>query len=100
MKALKTMSSKELKQVIDQAQTLLTERQEREKAELKEKMAAMAAEAGLNLRELMNDGRGRSSSNGEVKYRHPRNPELTWSGRGRRPNWMSGARNIERFRVS
>lgn len=99
MKSLKTMSSKELRQVIEQAQALLDERADREKAELKEKMAAMAAEAGLNLTDLIGGGRGRRAS-GEVKYRHPRNPELTWSGRGRRPNWLSGARNIERFRVA
>lgn len=25
------------------------------------------------------------------KYRHPENPELVWSGRGNRPNWVKEA---------
>ncbi len=27
----------------------------------------------------------------EAKYRNPENPEQTWSGRGRRPQWVHGA---------
>jgi DNA-binding protein H-NS len=26
-----------------------------------------------------------------VKYRHPENSELTWSGRGKQPGWLSAA---------
>lgn len=29
-----------------------------------------------------------------VKYRHPENPELTWSGRGREPKWLAEAREV------
>jgi len=25
------------------------------------------------------------------KYRHPENPEMTWTGRGRQPDWMKDA---------
>lgn len=28
-----------------------------------------------------------------IKYRHPDNPELTWSGRGREPKWLEQARD-------
>lgn len=28
-----------------------------------------------------------------VKYRHPRNPQMTWCGKGRRPLWMNRALN-------
>lgn len=30
-----------------------------------------------------------------VKYRHPENPELTWSGRGKQPGWLRAA--LERY---
>lgn len=33
----------------------------------------------------------RASSPPAPKYRHPENPELTWSGRGRRPGWIRDA---------
>lgn len=26
-----------------------------------------------------------------IKYRHPDNPDLVWSGRGKRPNWLNAA---------
>lgn len=35
----------------------------------------------------------------EIKYRHPTKPELTWTGRGRRPAWLATRKNIEKFRV-
>lgn len=101
MKNLKAMSSKELRKLIAEAEDQLALRETAEKNQLKERMAAMAAEAGLNLRELLGDHmKGRRRKHMEIKYRHPRHPELTWTGRGRRPNWMNGARNIERFRVA
>lgn len=30
-------------------------------------------------------------SKAEPKYRHPENPDLTWSGRGRKPGWIAEA---------
>jgi DNA-binding protein H-NS len=27
----------------------------------------------------------------ELKYRHPENPELTWTGRNRKLDWITGA---------
>jgi DNA-binding protein H-NS len=101
MKSLKTMSIKELRKLIADAQQQLSDREAAEKVQLKERMAAMAAEAGLNLRDLIGEGaKTRRSKMVEIKYQHPRHPELTWTGRGRRPNWLNGARNIERFRVA
>ena len=29
-----------------------------------------------------------STSKVKVKYRHPENPELEWTGRGRKPKWV------------
>jgi DNA-binding protein H-NS len=28
----------------------------------------------------------------KIKYRHPENPELTWTGRGKEPKWLIEAR--------
>ena len=60
-----------------------------------EEAKRVAAEAGFSLQDLLGNGgskgRGKSanqSNDQEAKYRHPENPELTWSGRGRQPNWI------------
>lgn len=33
------------------------------------------------------------------KYRHPDDPEKTWTGRGKRPNWLSGVEDLEPYRI-
>ena len=43
---------------------------------------------GFSLAELVGiepKGRRRPST---AKYRHPKNTDLTWSGRGRKPKWF------------
>ena len=82
-----------LKDLIDLQQRVavaIVERQQTERADLKSKIAALAAEAGLSLDEVLGLRRGRSGSKAPVapKYRNPENPEETWSGRGRKPNWL------------
>ena len=46
--------------------------------------------ARLRTRELM-DGRKKGKGTVAVKYRDPKNPENTWTGRGRMPRWMAAA---------
>ena len=68
------------------------EKQGAERAELKQKMADMAKEAGFDMRELF-DGRMGKGKRGKVaiKYRDPSNSANTWTGRGRMPRWMTAA---------
>lgn len=56
----------------------------------KDAMAAVekaAADHGFTLKELLSDKKD-TKSKATAKYRHPENPELTWSGRGRKPKWF------------
>lgn len=59
----------------------------------KEALAAAekaAKESGFSLEELLGKkAKGRSAGTAPAKYRHPENPDMTWSGRGRRPRWVS-----------
>ena len=61
----------------------------------KEAMAALertARELGFNLNELTSPssrGRRGGAGEGQAKYAHPENPSQTWSGRGRRPRWVT-----------
>lgn len=52
----------------------------------------VARQHGFNLNDLTGKpGRAprRTSAPGEAKYAHPDDASLTWSGRGRRPRWVT-----------
>lgn len=54
---------------------------------------AAAREAGYSLSELMG-GAQKAKGKGKVnppKYRHPENPDITWTGKGRQPAWIKDA---------
>jgi DNA-binding protein H-NS len=80
------MSAKELTDHIARAQKALAGAKERERAELKNKIATLAENAGFSMGELFGGrGRGRPAA---VKYMNPDNRSETWTGRGRKPNWL------------
>ncbi|WP_111657810.1 H-NS family nucleoid-associated regulatory protein [Isoalcanivorax indicus] len=91
---LAPLSIKELEQLIADANTLI----ERKKAEsirnAKAKVEKIAADAGVSIEELLGLTTGASGAGGKVrkpaavKFRHPQNESLTWTGRGKRPNWL------------
>ncbi len=60
-----------------------------EKAEIKRKLSDLATKNGFSLEELY--GKSRSKKPSEVKFRHPKDPSLTWTGRGRKPSWLNEA---------
>ncbi|MEO1679948.1 MAG: H-NS histone family protein [Pseudomonadota bacterium] len=60
----------------------------------KEAMAAAEAaakKAGYKLSELLESTKPPKKSPQPAKYRHPENPSVTWSGRGRQPTWFKEA---------
>jgi DNA-binding protein H-NS len=87
---IEKMSYSELRQMETRIARLIIQRRDQERAELKEKVAALARESGFDLRELVAGGRGRKGAV-TVKYRDPENPANTWTGRGRMPRWMAAA---------
>jgi DNA-binding protein H-NS len=46
---------------------------------------------GYSLAELVGTETRASRAPTAAKYRHPENPALTWSGRGRKPQWFVDA---------
>lgn len=78
---------------------------------VRQKQAALAAaeaavrELGFNLAELVGTAKlPHSKSALPAKYRHPENPSLTWSGRGRKPSWINEAeaagKSLQSFLIS
>lgn len=98
---LDKMNVKELRELKSRIDSAIAARQSKDRAELKLKMVALAEEAGLTLDDIIGGKRGgvRNKGSVAVKYRHPDDATMTWTGRGRRPRWMDGVSNIEKFRV-
>ncbi len=83
------MSLKDLLDLELRVKKALVTARERERAELKEKIEKMAADAGFGINDLF--GTGRSSTKGRTvapKYANPDNASETWTGRGRKPKWL------------
>lgn len=61
----------------------------RQKAEAREKVEMLAKELGFTLAELaeLEEPKRKRARSSKI-YRHPQNPTLTWSGRGRKPGWF------------
>ena len=47
----------------------------------------MAEKAGFDIKELFGK-RGSPKGSGVAKYRNPKDTSQTWTGRGRKPNWL------------
>lgn len=99
---LEKMTAKELVELKRRVEAMIVLKQDRERIEVREKIQAMAKEHGFEVTELFSGrGRGgRGKATGMVKYRNPDDPSQTWSGRGRKPNWINEAGgDAERFRI-
>ena len=88
---LSTLSISQLRDLQQQIPAELKRRESQEKAEALVKLRAMAKTLGFSIEELMEkEAKVKSPSGGKVKvkYRHPENAELEWTGRGRKPKWV------------
>jgi DNA-binding protein H-NS len=86
---LAKMSLKDLNALHAEVQEAIDEKRASERSEMRSKMEEMARASGFSVTELF--GRGKAKSKGVAKYRNPKDPSQTWTGRGRRPNWMVAA---------
>jgi DNA-binding protein H-NS len=79
----------ELADLRNRVDMLMGQKRNSERAELRDKITEMLKDHGLTAQEMF--GRGRKGGAVAVKYRDPKNPENTWTGRGRMPRWMVAA---------
>jgi DNA-binding protein H-NS len=101
--ALDKLSYTELLDLQKRVEAAIVERKAAEAREMKQKLEAVAAKSGFSVAELFGGKRGGKRGPVAVKYRNPKNPSQTWTGRGRKPNWLSEAvrkgAKIESFAV-
>ena len=86
---LEEMSVKELVDLHAKVKAAIADRHVTERAELKAKMVQLAADSGLSLEEVLGLRKGRAAKGPSVaKFRNPDDANDTWTGRGRKPNWL------------
>ena len=88
---LSTLSVSELRDLAQQIPAEIKKREAQEKVNVLSELRAIAKSRGYAIEDLLGKDVKVKSVTGnkvKVKYRHPQNPELEWTGRGRKPKWV------------
>lgn len=91
---LSKLSMEELENLVRDAQAEIVSRKETEKQRVLDQIRELAASIGMTPEALLKQqagGRGGAGAGVAAKYRHPDDPSQTWSGRGKRPQWVNEA---------
>lgn len=99
---LDRMSYKDLQDLELKVKKAKASAQDRSRTELRNKLEAMASSAGFKIGDLFG-GRGGKGRKVAAKYANPDNATETWTGRGRKPRWLSAKMKdgdkIEKFLI-
>ena len=88
---LSTLSVAQLRDLQQQIPAEIKRREAQEKVNVLNELRAFAKTRGYAIEELLGKETKVKAATGnkvKVKYRHPQNPELEWTGRGRKPKWV------------
>ncbi|WP_370402344.1 H-NS family nucleoid-associated regulatory protein [Sulfitobacter sp. JB4-11] len=94
---LKTMSAKELEKLLTEVKKALQNAQARDRRKARKAAERAAAEFGFSLDDLSEDApkQRRKSKKAVVKskpkFANPADKKMTWTGKGRQPNWYRAA---------
>lgn len=86
-----TLTLEQLKEINRKSAAAITSYESRSRKEAIAKATEIAKAAGFASLEDMVSAKPARAGKAEPKYRHPENPDLTWTGRGRKPGWISEA---------
>lgn len=89
---LDDMSLRELQELQRNITRMIETYQERAKRDALSELREKAKSMGFTIEELLEVKSAKPTRKSpEPKYRNPENPELTWSGRGKKPAWFASA---------
>ena len=87
---LSKLSIEELQGLARDIETEVVARREADRERVLNQMRELAASLGMSLEDVLRQEKGKGGTVA-AKYRNPENPDLTWSGRGKRPGWVTAA---------
>jgi DNA-binding protein H-NS len=83
------MSLKEINDLEAKIAKAKSAAREKAKSDLKDRIDRLVEGSGFTIAELYGfAARGRGRSKSAAKYANPENKTETWTGRGRKPNWL------------
>ena len=101
---LSGLSISELRALQDQVKQEIKKREHEDVAKAREQILAIAQSVGLPLKDLLGGHvRVKKAGTVAVRYRHPSDTSLQWTGRGRQPKWVKewveGGKSLDALRV-
>ncbi len=92
---LQNLSLSELAQLIENAQSIVKDKQRSERKSVIAKIRELAASIDVSVEIIEGSKPVRATRGSKVaaKYRNPANSEQTWTGRGIKPKWLSDLLN-------
>lgn len=96
---LSKLSIEELENLARDIETEVNTRRVAERERVLQQMRDLAASIGATPEQLFGAAGKPTAKTVVVKYRHPDNPALTWSGRGKRPLWVVEYLTVEGRRM-
>lgn len=87
---LESMSKADLQKLHKKVAKAIEGFDERERQKALAELESKAKELGYSLAELT--GAKKIKTVNPPKYRNPENPDQTWTGRGRQPEWIKDAK--------
>lgn len=100
------LSLPELQSLLEIIPEEITRRKRQEKQRVLQEIEALANDAGFTLAELIDQKSAtpaKVKKTVAIKYRHPENSGLVWTGRGRQPKWvaefLAAGGNIEQLAI-
>ena len=89
---INSMDLKQLKELKKDIEKAISSFEARRLANARRELEAKAAELGVSLSEVLGTKPAKGTKAVVApKYRNPKNPSETWSGRGRKPRWLTVA---------
>ncbi len=85
---LSNMSVADLRNLQEKIQKEMKKREQQDLMKAREQILAIAQSVGMPLKELIGSGIRAKTGTVPVRYRHPEQTSLQWTGRGRQPKWI------------
>lgn len=102
---VQNLSADELKKLMNDAEQALRDRSKKRVMELRREAEELAAELNTTVADVFGVEKTSKQAGKKLppKFINPANPSQTWSGRGKRPNWLvdelNKGKKLEDFQI-